>query len=82
MANKKIPQVSLMQLATPKEMKDTINAIIDYCNQGFAGTEDYKTLINKPKINGTELVDDKSFEDLGLSELSVEDINKMLIEEE
>lgn len=76
MANKKIPQVSLMQLSTPKQMKDTINALIDHYNEGLTG--DYNTLINKPKINGTELMNDKAFKDLGLSELTVEDINIIL----
>lgn len=31
------------------------------------GTTDYKELINKPKINGVELEDDKSTTDLGIS---------------
>lgn len=35
---------------------------------------DYNTLINKPKINSIELVDDKSFEDLGLKGLEEADI--------
>lgn len=80
MVKNKIPQVTLLQLATPKDMKNIINALIEYYNQGLTG--DYEPLINKPKINGTELIEDKSFEDLGLVELSVEDITSILVKEE
>lgn len=34
----------------------------------------YKTLLDKPSINGVELIDDKSFEDLGLEALDEMDI--------
>lgn len=32
-------------------------------------TSDYKDLLNKPSINGVTLVDDKSFEELGVETL-------------
>lgn len=31
-----------------------------------SGSNNYKTLSNKPKINGVELVDDKTLEELGI----------------
>ena len=34
------------------------------------GTTDYKNLTNKPKINGVELVEDLTFEDLGLRSIN------------
>lgn len=39
---------------------------------------DYEKLVNKPKINGVELVQDKSFEDLGFCELSALDVFNIL----
>lgn len=35
---------------------------------GGGGTDDYNELINKPKINNTELVGDMTAQDLGLAE--------------
>lgn len=40
--------------------------------------KDYEKLLNRPKINGVELVSDKSFEDLGFSELSALDVFNIL----
>lgn len=34
---------------------------------GATGTEDYEKLINKPKINGIELLKDVSLDDLGIA---------------
>lgn len=35
---------------------------------GGGGTDDYNELVNKPKINNTELVGDMTAQDLGLAE--------------
>lgn len=35
--------------------------------QGGGGTDDYEDLINRPKIEGTELIGNKTFEDLGIA---------------
>ncbi len=46
------------------------------------GTNDYKKLKNKPQIEGIELIDNKSFEDLGaisLTNLEIENLIKMQI---
>lgn len=41
---------------------------------GEGGTEDYEDLTNKPKIEGTELVGNRSFEELGIA--SAEDLSQ------
>lgn len=35
--------------------------------QGSSGTDDYEDLINRPKIEGVELIGNKTFEDLGVA---------------
>ncbi len=40
--------------------------------------KDYEKLINRPSINGVELIKDKTFEDLGMSELTALDVYKIL----
>lgn len=40
--------------------------------------KNYEQLINKPKINGVELIGDKSFPDLGLESLSNIEIENLL----
>lgn len=42
------------------------------------GTNDYERLINKPHIEGHELIGDKTFRQLGLDTLSVQEIEKIL----
>lgn len=40
--------------------------------------KDYEKLINKPKIESVTLIGDKTFEELGLSELTGEDLIRIL----
>lgn len=42
------------------------------------GTNNYEELINKPSIEGHELIGDKSFKQLGMDTLSVQEIEKIL----
>lgn len=42
------------------------------------GTNDYEKLKNKPKINGVELVKNKSFSDLGMDIISNQELEDML----
>ena len=44
----------------------------------MSGTSDYEKLKNKPRLNGMELVGDKSFEDVGLVALSNSELEKLL----
>lgn len=43
-----------------------------------AGTSNYEDLENKPKINGVELIGDKTNEELGIDELSNQDIETLI----
>lgn len=56
-----------------------ISGTINY-GDGHGGTSDYEKLINKPKIEGVELIGDKTFNELGLEECSNEDILAMFQE--
>lgn len=40
----------------------------------------YEDLINLPKINGRTLIGDMTFEDLGLVQMSSEDVKELLLE--
>lgn len=45
---------------------------------GFAyGTLDYNNLFNHPYINNVELKDDLSFEDLGITEITVDEVSEL-----
>ena len=41
-------------------------------------TNDYRKLINKPKIEGIELVGDRSFENLGMSTITNFELENLL----
>ena len=58
------------------------SCLVPFSGGSGSGSGDYKTLINKPKINSIELVDDKSFEDLGLKWLEEADILSAIEEAE
>lgn len=47
-------------------------------SDGSGGTRDYERLINKPRIEEVELIGNKNFEDLGLSEISGEELIRIL----
>ena len=42
------------------------------------GTNDYEKLKNKPSINGVELIKNKSFDDLGMSIITNQELEDML----
>lgn len=42
------------------------------------GTNDYEKLKNKPKINGVELIKNKSFSDLGMNNITNQELEDML----
>lgn len=49
----------------------SINGVIDNAGTGYiSGTDDYDTLNNKPSINDVILMGNKSFEDLGINEVT------------
>lgn len=43
-----------------------------------SGTNDYNDLINKPSIEGVELVGDKTLEELGVEALTPQEIDELL----
>lgn len=47
---------------------------IKIIDTGSGGATDYEALSNKPMIEGVELIKDKSFTDLGLTEVSNQEI--------
>lgn len=47
---------------------------IQIIDTGSGGTSDYEALNNKPSIEGVELIKDKSFTDLGLTEVTNQEI--------
>ena len=42
------------------------------------GTNDYEKLKNKPAINGVELIKNKSFDDLGMSSITNQQLEDLL----
>lgn len=42
------------------------------------GTNDYEKLKNKPQINGVELLKNKSFDDLGMSSITNQELEDLL----
>lgn len=42
------------------------------------GTNDYNKLKNKPQINGVELIRNKSFSDLGMNNITNQELEDML----
>lgn len=42
------------------------------------GTNDYEKLKNKPAINGIELIKNKSFDDLGMSSITNQELEDLL----
>lgn len=42
------------------------------------GTNDYEKLKNKPQINGVELIKNKSFDDLGMSSITNQELEYLL----
>lgn len=42
------------------------------------GTNDYEKLKNKPQINGIELIKNKSFDDLGMSSITNQELEDLL----
>lgn len=45
-----------------------VKEVIEEGGGGGGGTNDYNKLINKPRINGDELIGDASTEDLGITD--------------
>lgn len=55
-----------------------VNLEMDLSTSGGSGTDDYNQLRNKPSIEGNLLVGNKTFPQLGLDTLSVQEIERIL----
>lgn len=59
--------------------KDTDNENIEIEENENVSTENnYKKLKNKPSINSVELIDNKTFEELGIIELTNSELERLL----
>ena len=56
-------------------MNETIDIDIEIST---GGTNDYNDLINKPSIEGVELVGDKTLEELGVEALTPQEIDAII----
>lgn len=54
---------------------------IDLVVGGYMYENNYEKLINKPSINGVELISDKSFEDLGRDDIKNKRIKEIIDEQ-
>ena len=54
---------------------------IDLVVGGYMYENNYEKLINKPSINGVELINDKSFEDLGRDDIKNKRIKEIIDEQ-
>lgn len=54
-----------------------VDGTINY-GDGRGGTSDYERLINKPRIEGVELIGDMTFSQLNLSKITNSDLEEML----
>ncbi len=67
-------------------MRDKINLVIPSNNtislgvgvSGGRSQKDYEKLDNKPQIENRELIGNKTFEDLGLSPMGLNDIDEII----
>lgn len=61
---------------TPEEQEEATLKVAELLI--FNQNTDYRKLDNKPQINSVELIDNKSFEDLGLHRITNSDIERIL----
>ena len=71
-------QVSSDAMAIAAEVQNSGIIGIGVSGGGSHGTNDYNALINKPKLNGVTLVDDKSFDDIALHTISTAELLRIL----
>ena len=51
---------------------------LPYISGGGGGTLNYNALINHPKIEGHTLIGDKTFQELGLDDITQQDIDEII----
>lgn len=65
---------ALLKVSGQMTSKTSLKGNVQIHEDGGTGTFDYESLINKPRIENVELQGNKSFEDLGLSEVTNQQI--------
>ena len=51
---------------------------LPYISGGGGGTMNYNALVNKPRIEGHELIGDKTFQEIGLEDITQQDIDDII----
>lgn len=66
-ARQNIGDLSKLQTTDKRSLVNAVNEIKSSSSGNVGGTTDYSELTNKPKVNGVELVGDKSLDELGIT---------------
>ena len=65
-----------LEILLEQETTNEVEIVLE--EEGANGTiSDYEKAINKPKINNVELIKNKSFEDLGIQEITNTELDAM-----
>lgn len=73
-----VMQVSSDTVAITAGIQNSGIVGIDVSGGGGHTSNDYRTLENKPKLNGVTLVDDKSFDDIALHTITTQELLNIL----
>ena len=73
-----ILDVDITDNSTDTDIQLTAGQIDTQIYTPGAGSNDYNDLINKPSIEGVELVGDKTLEELGVEALTPQEIDELL----
>ena len=73
-----ILDVDITDNSTDTDIQLTAGQIDTQIYTPGAGSNDYNELINRPKINGIELIGDKTLEELGVEALTPQEIDAII----
>ena len=73
-----ILDVDITDNSTDTDIQLTAGQIDTQIYTPGAGSNDYNELINRPKINGIELIGDKTLEELGVEALTPQEIDAIM----
>ena len=73
-----ILDVDITDNSTDTDIQLTVGQIDTQIYTPGAGSNDYNELINRPKINGIELIGDKTLEELGVEALTPQEIDAII----
>lgn len=78
----KAQSISINPFYTPPKVTNDINVQVETNSDGHRdppGVTDYEQLTNKPSIEYVTLIGNKNFPDLGLTEISIDDLLEILV---